>query len=263
MAARRDAAWLAEDEPLRIDGGDLAALSSCAGEGAGEGGAGWGKPVRILSCYEAGSTVTGCIAGWPSKGFNYEIDPVQHRGEPAGAAGQDRSDRSGEADAGVPGLSARRTAGVQHGARADAEEEDRKRRTRERERLLKERTAHSNRIKGLLHGQGIRDVMPLKPGFLPASRRCAPAMDGSAAAAEGGDRARARAAVLVEQADRRARGQRSGAAQSPRRTGSAEAKISAAHRSQGHRPRSAASSWSTRYSIAPSTIAARSAAISG
>ena len=29
------------------------------------------------------------------------------------------------------------------------EEEDRKRRTRERERLVKERTAHSNRIKGL------------------------------------------------------------------------------------------------------------------
>ena len=47
-----------------------------------------------------------------------------------------------------------------------AEEEDRKRRTRERERLLTERTAHTNRIKGLLHGQGIRDAMPLKPGFL-------------------------------------------------------------------------------------------------
>ena len=46
------------------------------------------------------------------------------------------------------------------------EDEDRKRRTRERERLLKERTAHTNRIKGLLFGQGIRDAMPLKPSFL-------------------------------------------------------------------------------------------------
>jgi transposase len=46
------------------------------------------------------------------------------------------------------------------------EDEDRKRRTRERERLLKERTAHTNRIKGLLFGQGIRDVMPLKPDFI-------------------------------------------------------------------------------------------------
>jgi transposase len=46
------------------------------------------------------------------------------------------------------------------------EDEDRKRRTRERERLLKERTSHSNRIKGLLHGQGVRDAQPLKPDFI-------------------------------------------------------------------------------------------------
>ena len=46
------------------------------------------------------------------------------------------------------------------------EDEDRKRRTRERERLVNERTAHSNRIKALLFGQGIRDAMPLKPRFL-------------------------------------------------------------------------------------------------
>jgi transposase len=45
-------------------------------------------------------------------------------------------------------------------------DEDRKRRTRERERLLKERTAHNNRIKGLLQGQGVRDAMPRKPGFI-------------------------------------------------------------------------------------------------
>jgi transposase len=46
------------------------------------------------------------------------------------------------------------------------EDEDRKRRTRARERLLKERTSHGNRIKGLLLGQGVRDVQPLKPGFI-------------------------------------------------------------------------------------------------
>src|SRR3979490_1530017 len=46
------------------------------------------------------------------------------------------------------------------------EDEDRKRRTRERERLLTERTGHTNRIKGLLHGQGIRDAQPLMPNFL-------------------------------------------------------------------------------------------------
>jgi len=46
------------------------------------------------------------------------------------------------------------------------EDEDRKRRSRARERLLRERTAHTNRIKGLLHGQGVRDAFPLKPGFV-------------------------------------------------------------------------------------------------
>ena len=45
-------------------------------------------------------------------------------------------------------------------------DEDRKRRNRERDRLKKERTAHTNRIKGLLHAQGIRDAQPMKPGFI-------------------------------------------------------------------------------------------------
>jgi transposase len=42
-----------------------------------------------------------------------------------------------------------------------AEEEDRRRLTRERGTLLKERIQHTNRIKGLLSGQGIRDYDPL------------------------------------------------------------------------------------------------------
>ena len=46
------------------------------------------------------------------------------------------------------------------------EDEDRKRRTRARERLLKERNAHSNRIKGLLHAQGIRDAKLVRRDFL-------------------------------------------------------------------------------------------------
>jgi transposase len=40
------------------------------------------------------------------------------------------------------------------------EEEDRRRQTRERERLIRERTQHINRIKGLLMTQGIRDFEP-------------------------------------------------------------------------------------------------------
>jgi transposase len=42
------------------------------------------------------------------------------------------------------------------------EEEDRRRLTRERGTLLKERIQHTNRIRGLLSGQGIRDYDPLR-----------------------------------------------------------------------------------------------------
>jgi len=45
-------------------------------------------------------------------------------------------------------------------------EEDARRRTRERARLVKERGAHVNRIKALLHGQGIRDVQPVRASFV-------------------------------------------------------------------------------------------------
>ena len=46
-----------------------------------------------------------------------------------------------------------------------AAEEDAKRHHRERERLVEERGAHVNRIKALLHGQGIRDVNPRAERF--------------------------------------------------------------------------------------------------
>src|SRR5205807_10382687 len=40
------------------------------------------------------------------------------------------------------------------------EEEDARRSHRERQRLVRERTGHINRIKGLLFAQGIRDIKP-------------------------------------------------------------------------------------------------------
>ncbi len=46
------------------------------------------------------------------------------------------------------------------------EQEDARRLTRERERLVRERVGHTNRIKGLLFGQGVRDLEPLRRGFL-------------------------------------------------------------------------------------------------
>ena len=42
------------------------------------------------------------------------------------------------------------------------EDEDRRRLTRERGTLLKERIQHTNRIRGLLGGQGVRDYNPLR-----------------------------------------------------------------------------------------------------
>jgi transposase len=46
------------------------------------------------------------------------------------------------------------------------EAEDRRRLTRERGTLIQERTRHTNRIRGLLCGQGIRDFDPLRPDRL-------------------------------------------------------------------------------------------------
>ena len=150
----------------RIDGGDLAALSNLLAKARAKAGQ-LGKPVRLLSCYEAGLdghwlhrwlTDTGIV--------NYEIDAssieVNRR---ARRAKTDRIDLAQLMRAFLAYL--RGEPGVCSMVRVPTpEEEDHKRCTRERERLLKERTAHSNRIKGLLHGQGIRDAMPLKPSFL-------------------------------------------------------------------------------------------------
>src|SRR5215208_3759816 len=139
----------------RIAGGDLAALSGVLARARAKAEQ-MGKPVRVLSCYEAGLDGH-WLHRWLSDNgvVNYTLDAssievnrrarllrafLAHlRGEPRACS-----------VVRVP----------------TPEDEDRKRRTRERETLVKERTRHVNRIKGLLHGQGIRDAMPLKPSFL-------------------------------------------------------------------------------------------------
>lgn len=149
-----------------VTGGDLAALASRLATMRAKA-AGCGKPVRILSCYEAGLDAHWLHRWLTAQGvISYEIDPssieVSRR---ARRAKTDRID--------VEKLMRVFLAYLRGEPRVcsmlrvpSVEEEDRKRHSRERERLLQERTAHSNRIKGLLFGQGIRDVMPLKPGFL-------------------------------------------------------------------------------------------------
>ena len=149
-----------------IAGGDLAALTARL-TAARTKAARTGESVRIVSCYEAGFDGHWLHRWLTEQGIvNHEIDPASIEvNRRARRAKTDRIDleqlmrallayRRGEP----------RVCSVVHVP--TVEDEDRKRRNRERGRLLKERTAHTNRIKGLLHAQGIRDAMPLKPGFV-------------------------------------------------------------------------------------------------
>lgn len=125
-----------------------------------------GQPVRILSCYEAGLDGHWLHRWLTEQGvISHVVDPssieVSRR---ARRAKTDRIDLDKLMRVFLAYLRGEpRVCSMLHVP--TVEDEDRKRRTRERERLLKERTAHSNRIKALLFGQGIRDMTPLKPGF--------------------------------------------------------------------------------------------------
>jgi transposase len=155
----------------RIAGGDVAALAERLETARARAGR-CGKPVRIVSCYEAGFDGH-WLHRWLSEHgvINHEIDPASVQvNRRARRAKTDRIDldqlmrtllayRRGEP----------RVCSVVHVP--SGEEEDRRRLSRERDCLIDERTAHTNRIKGLLHAQGIRDVMPLKPGFIESLGR--------------------------------------------------------------------------------------------
>jgi transposase len=149
-----------------IEGGDLGALSGrlLAARAKAESS---GKPVRILACYEAGLDGHWLHRWLTEQGvMSHEVDPssieVSRR---ARRAKTDRIDLEKLMRTFLAYLRGEpRVCSMVHVP--TVEDEDRKRRTRERERLLKERIAHTNRIKGLLFGQGVRDAMPLKFGFV-------------------------------------------------------------------------------------------------
>jgi transposase len=150
-----------------IAGGDLAALSKLLTAARGRAERSSGKAVRIVSCYEAGYDGHWLHRWLTDHGVsNYEIDPssieVSRR---ARNAKTDRIDLDKLMRTFLTYLRGEpRACSMVHVP--SAAEEDRKRRNRERDRLKKERTAHTNRIKGLLHAQGIRDVHPLQRGFI-------------------------------------------------------------------------------------------------
>src|SRR5215831_30973 len=150
-----------------IGGGDLAALAARLADMRKKAAAVAGRPVRILSCYEAGLDGHWLHRWLTGQGIiNHEIDPssieVNRR---ARRAKTDRIDLEKLMRAFLAHLRGEpRVCSIVHVP--SVEDEDRKRRTRERDRLIEECTAHHNRIKGLLHGQGIRDVHPLNRSFV-------------------------------------------------------------------------------------------------
>jgi transposase len=155
-----------KESRYRIDGGDLAALSGLLGRARAKAEQ-LGRPVRMVSCYEAGLDGHWLHRWLGQNGVtNYQVD--------ASSIQVNRRARRAKTDSiDLAQLLRALLAYLRGEPRVCSmvrvptpEEEDRKRRTRERDRLLQERTAHTNRIKGLLHNQGVRDAMPLKPGFL-------------------------------------------------------------------------------------------------
>jgi transposase len=156
----------AKESRYQIEGGDVIALSGVLARARAKAEE-LGKPARIVSCYEAGLDGH-WLHRWLSQNgvTSYEVDASSL--EVSRRARRAKTDRIDLAQLMRTFLAyLRGEPRVCSMVRVPTpEQEDRKRRTRERERLLQERTAHTNRIKGLLHGQGIRDAMPLKPGFL-------------------------------------------------------------------------------------------------
>src|SRR5882762_3664482 len=149
-----------------IAGGDVAALAARFVEWRRKAALG-GKPVRMLSCYEAGFDGHWLHRWLTDQGvINHEIDPASIQvNRRMRRAKTDRIDLEHLMRTLLAYLRGEpRVCSVVHVP--TVEDEDRKRRNRERDYLVDERTAHTNRIKGLLHAQGVRDVMPMKPGFI-------------------------------------------------------------------------------------------------
>jgi transposase len=149
-----------------IAGGDTSALLALIGRYRRQAEEHLKRPVRVLSCYEAGYDGFWLHRLLHANGIeNHVMDPaslpVDRR---ARRAKTDRLDWGALLRAlmawrrGEPQVC--RTVRV-----PSLEEEDRRRQTRERERLIRERTQHINRIKGLLMTQGIRTFMPAPRGW--------------------------------------------------------------------------------------------------
>ena len=146
---------------------DIAGLERLVEAGRADAERALGRAVRVLCCYEAGYEGF-WLERWLDRALSVEtvvLDPasllVNHK------ARQRKTDRI-DAKKMVRALLAhdRGDAAVLSRVRVPSvEEEDRKRLLRERRRLVKERTALSNAIGGLLKLHGIFDLRPRARGF--------------------------------------------------------------------------------------------------
>jgi transposase len=126
-----------------------------------------GRPVQLVSAYEAGQEGFWLHRWLEQQGvINHVIDPK--------SVPVSRERRRAKTDRLDLGLLMRTLLAYRRGepqvcsmaVPPSPEAEDRRRRTRERERLVKERNAHLNRIRGLLAGQGIYGVNPRRGDFV-------------------------------------------------------------------------------------------------
>ena len=126
-----------------------------------------GLPVKLHICFEAGRDGHWLYRALKSAGYDvYEIDPA--------SVAVDRKARRAKSD-GVDVDKLVRTLARFVRGELDAcrvvevpseAEEDAKRPHREYQRLVRERTSHCNRMKGLLFTQGVRDFNPMAPDRL-------------------------------------------------------------------------------------------------
>jgi transposase len=151
----------------RVNGGDVERLLSLIGHLRTRTAGGSGTAVKIMYCYEAGRDGFWLHRVLTQHGIsNHVIDPASvHVSRRARRAKTDRLDA--EALVRVLMAYARGERKVCSMIRVPtADEEDAKRQHRERERLITARTAHVNRIKGLLATQGVKVTTPLRPDWL-------------------------------------------------------------------------------------------------
>jgi transposase len=149
-----------------VAGGDSAALAQQLRRRREEAEKRCGRPVQIVSCYEAG------YDGFWLHRWLGQHGVINHVLDPASIEVERRKRRAKTDRLDLDKLMRVLLALCRGEPRvcsvvrvASVAEEDAKRPHRERERLMLERGAHLNRIKALLHGQGIRDVNPCARRF--------------------------------------------------------------------------------------------------